>query len=181
MQVFRPTSFFRLARRAARPSVVLRTLWLAVALLHAWLVVRRWAPITAVTVQDLLISLLCLVGVGYASLKFWRLSTIFDDRPRRALIFCLVLVLGHVVIDAPQSGEESLFSPAQHGLMAAVLPVMGLSLLTLALVGTGRRRRAPRLRTRGPRTFRGCWFDCLIRLFPDFSPSLYRRPPPTCA
>lgn len=111
-----------LLRRCIRPSSVARALWLAVALLHVWLVLRRVALGELTNPLDALRAGLCLLGVGYASLKFWQVATIFDSAPRRAFAFALILVLGHWVIAEP-SQQGNLADSTGKAPVAAILVI----------------------------------------------------------
>lgn len=114
-------------RRLARPSSVVRALWLAVAALHAWLVLRRVVCGDWGSMLDAVRGALCLGGVFYGSLKFWRIATVFDAAPRRAVAFALVLLLGHWLLAAPAQSD----APGSRAPIAAVLivaPALGASL-----------------------------------------------------
>jgi hypothetical protein len=124
------------SRRVLRVSTLLRVLWLAVAALHIWLILRRCINGDWHTFADYLRAALCLVAVGYATLKVWHVTTVFDNEPRRAWIFSLVLLLGHAFASQPGDSARAL----QHGDTApwvaalAILPAVGGVLLLAALI-----------------------------------------------
>ncbi len=161
-------------RRLVRFSTLLRALWLAMALLHVWLIARRLWLGELGGLLELTRGALCLAGVAYCSLKFWRVATFFDSQPRRAIAFGLALLVGHVLIAPP--GTQSLLDPT--GMQLTTVLVTAPLLLALGLVAAaGRRRRqgpiAWRLEPASGRTNE----PLPIRLF-QLSPSLHRRPPP---
>jgi hypothetical protein len=174
-----PLAFMTCLRCVARPSTVARTLWLAVAALHGWLVLRRVATGELAGVMDALRALLCLGGVAYASLKFWRVATWFDSAPRRALAFAMILLLGHWLIAAPGQADQ-LFGPRSTLNAAAVLvmaPALGAALLMMksSLSAARRARRAPQ--TSWPR-LRSLDFDAFPLMLTHHVSFLFRRPPP---
>ena len=169
-------SLLRPMRRGVRLSTIARTLWLMVAALHIYLITRRFAVGDWSTLLDYVRAALCLAGVGYASLKFWRIATIFDSSLRRALTFGLILLLGHWVIAAP-SHDAAGAEAARFAALIAVLPVLGATLLgTLQLV-RARRRSTPRPARvmAAPAAFELAYLPLLV--LRDF-PTLYHRPPP---
>jgi hypothetical protein len=171
-------SLLRSLRTALRLSTVARTLWLLVAALHVYLIIRRVAVGDWTTPLDYARAALCLLGVGYASLKFWRIATLFDSNLRRALAFGLLLFVGHWVIaqpvHAPAGGTDG-----QANLMAliAVLPALGASILgTIALLRLARHSTPPvRVVVTAHPVFN---FSPLSLSLFKFLPSLFRRPPP---
>lgn len=139
MRISSPSNPLNLFRRLLAPSAIARVLWLTVALLHASLIVRRFASGDGVELINLVRSLLCLIAIGYASLKFWRIATVFDANPRRALVFGLIVLLGHVAITPPASADSLLASPThvEFSLGIAVLPalpLLGIGLLLMLVV-----------------------------------------------
>ncbi|HOE96499.1 MAG TPA: hypothetical protein PLS90_06535 [Candidatus Sumerlaeota bacterium] len=126
-----------------RPSALLRALWLAVALLHGWLIAERFVLGAWGAPMDWLRALLCVAGIGYATLKFWRISTVFDQEPRRALIFAFILVLGHFWIAPPETQTAYLNHAEQTAAsLLIVVPAVGLALL-LALAARRLHRALP--------------------------------------
>jgi hypothetical protein len=165
-----------------RPSAILRAAWLGVLLLHVWLVGRRIVAGEWTTAPDLLRGFFCVVGVGYASLKFWQISTVFDDRPRRMLAFLLLLAFGHWAMLAPD-GRLPLPTDSQSIRAVVVLPsVVGLLALAIGLGLLAGRRRvavvvASRIGCAGDRRPPASQPDSL-RLFQIFTAHLFQRPPP---
>ena len=176
------TSPFNLLRRLARPSTALRAAWLALALLHGWLVARRIVAGEWSTPMDLARGGLCVIGVWYTWLKFWKLTTIFDAQPRRALIFALALVLGHWAVKSPTPLANFDGAPnAQWAGALAVLEVAGGVALALALIGRTRRRVvSPAPRPAAPATIRAPEPSC-IAIQSLFTLPTFRRPPPCFA
>ena len=93
-----------LSRWLGRPSTWIRIVWMLVAVLHGWLILRRLAMGDYLGVGALVKMTLCLAAIVYTSLKFWKITTIFDDEPRRALVFALALLVGHWAISPPVIG-----------------------------------------------------------------------------
>jgi hypothetical protein len=157
----------------------MRLIWLSAILLHAWLFARRMATGDWATGMDVLRGALCLAAVWYTSLKFWRISTIFDARPSRALAFFLILALGHGAIKTPQAAAGS---PPWSGVgtVLAVMPAVGVAALALALAFRTLRRRdvTPTDANAAPVRLALAEPSPTIPLFPDFTPHLFRRPPP---
>lgn len=116
-------------RRLARPSSVVRALWLAVVALHAWLALRRLVCGDWGSALDAVRGALCMGAVCYGSLKFWRIATVFDAAPRRAVAFALILLLGHWLLAAPAQPD----GPGSRAPIAAVLIVAPALGATLAL------------------------------------------------
>lgn len=166
-------------RRASCPSSAVRVLWLSVAILHGWLAMRRvWLDDTA-GLLDFARTVLCLMAVGYASMKVWSFATILDAAPRRALAFGLLMIVLHWGVSAPQA---SLAAAAGTGTshfpaLVLVLPAMTITLsFSIALLNSRRLRTVreqsayiPRLRPEAAEW--PLWAE------PDHY-ALLRRPPP---
>lgn len=168
-------------RRLGRPSTAMRLIWLLAAGFHAWLIVRRVIAGEWTTAPDLIKAALCAGGVWYASLKFWRISTIFDACPRRAFAFFLMVALGHGFCHSP-AAPDSPFAGSQFQVAAiAVLPAVGAALaLALCLRRRQSVSRVARAVRRPVRLFARV-VSLELPLFPDFSPQLFRKPPPAIA
>ena len=176
---FNPLVFLR---RCARLSVLARVLWLAVALLHAYLIMRRIAVGEWAGLLDWLRATLCLAGVGYASLKFWQVATVLDSAPRRVLAFGLILMLGHWMLAVPDQ-ENALLSPTTAAGATAVLsivPSLGVALLLLRATAESRAWRPRRvvITASYPTDFEFSYHP-LARL--RHAPFLFSRPPPHCS
>lgn len=116
--------------RVTAVGFAIRLAWLAVAALHVWLIAERALELRFGGAMDYLRAGLCLLGVVYATWKFWRRPTVFDSTPRRAWSFALALLLGHWLIAPP--GEAP--AVADKGLVpAAVILVITPALLLLGL------------------------------------------------
>jgi len=155
-------------------------LWLAVAALHVWLIARRFATGQWSTPMDDLRAFLCLAAVGYASLKFWRIATLFDAGPRRALTFALILLLGHWAVAAPQNDMAGGPGASAFIALIAVLPALGLAAVGLLVLARWLRWMAMR-----PRKIvvvhASLDFSFVPIFLAQFFPSLFHRPPPVCA
>lgn len=167
--------FLGLLRRALRPSVVARGLWLAVALLHAVLVLRRVASGEWSNTLDAIRGILCLGGVFYCSLKFWRIATILDSAPRRALAFALVLLLGHWLLVPPVGAEGPLGASGPLAAVAVLIvaPALGAAAILIRRATSAKavlRRPHPYFEAPGAHPFS---LAVSRRVF-----SLFRRPPP---
>jgi hypothetical protein len=166
-------------RRVARPSTIARAAWLIVAAVHVWLVLERCLTGEWATPLDFTRAALCLAGVAYASLKFWRIATIFDSSLRRAVACGLILLIGHWVI-APPAGDAGPAAASDVTALIAVVPALGAALLAALLLGVPRRRtfaRPPRVAAAPPTFELGQSPLFFIRFFP----SLFHRPPPRLA
>lgn len=158
-------------------AAVIRLLWMAVAGLHLWLVMRRGLLGDLNSLFDWLKALLCAAGAGYATAKVWRVATVFDSSPRRAWTFAFVVVLGHWILMG--TNPETAFDPqpmqAPIAVVIAVVPMMGA--LALAV---GALRQSLQLQvvasTPAPQRRGDDWLPSAV-LFSLF-PSLFRRPPP---
>ena len=166
-------------RRWARISWLVRVLWVAVVALHAWLLLRRMIGGEWTGLMDYVRAGLCVVAVGYATLKVWRVATIFDSAPSRAWLFALTLLIGHGMIAGPVTMSSLL--AAQSGMsvttMLVVVPTLGAAAL-LAL-GFGRRvwwNRAGYQPAPVPALV--CLEEISQRLRRLSIPSLSNRPPP---
>ena len=170
-------------RRAMRPASLIRALWIAVAALHAWLIVARvingeWAGL-----MDLIRAALCLVAIGYASLKFWDIATIFDRGPRRALTFTLILILGHFLVASPHGNLQSFQQPiaTTAASILVILPVLSAALI-LAVVFRSRSfgpriaRSTASIRPVAPVAYELAHLPIALT---RRTPTLFRRPPPT--
>lgn len=114
-----------------RPSFFLCLTWWGIALLHLWLLVRRlWLLEGNAWLMQLVYCVLCALAVVYCSLKIRRVTTVFDASPRRALIFGLMLYLGHSFISSPNIPQDA-HDHAQP-LPAAVLVVAAPMLVLFA-------------------------------------------------
>lgn len=122
---------FNSPRRWARISWLVRVLWVAVAALHAWLILRRVVGGEWTGLMNCVRAGLCLVAVGYATLKVWRVATIFDSAPRRAWLFAFTLLVGHGMVAGPVT--QSVLVAAQSGMsvttMLVVVPTLGAAAL----------------------------------------------------
>ena len=179
--MMQPFSILRLCRRLVRPSNLARGLWLLVGALHVWLIARRLAGGDFASLVDWVRMVLCVVAVGYASLKFWDVATILDASPRRAVAFALVLIVGHwmlnpSVFDAATPQGAVVVSVST---VAAVIPLLATALLVLA---AALRLRGTRLRVaRMPATRPRLVFHETAHLplaLARRAIRLYRRPPP---
>ncbi len=165
--------------RWARISWLVRVLWVVVVVLHAWLFLRRMVGGEWTGLMDYVRAGLCLVAVGYATLKVWRIATIFDSAPRRAWVFAFTLLIGHGMIAGPVT-QSSLLA-AQSGMsvttMLMVVPTLGAAAL-LAL-GFGCRVWRNRARYRPVSVpAPACLEEISQRLRRLSIPSLSNRPPP---
>jgi hypothetical protein len=131
--------FLKNLLRPGRLSWWIRGLWLAVALLHGWLALRHLAADTGIAAMDLLRSVLCLGAVGYATLKIWRVATVFDDAPRRAVAFALLLAVLHWGVSVPQDPASAAGhnQPAPLAVMLVLTPTLTLALLLTGTLFTG--------------------------------------------
>lgn len=164
-----------LLRGALRLSMVARALWLVMALLHAGLVVRRVGSGEWCNTLDVLRGVLCLGGVCYCSLKFWRIATVLDSAPRRALAFALVVLLGHWLLATPvrADGPHGATGPLAAVAVLIVAPALGAAMVLVRRVAQGRvvvRRRIASLTA--------FEFDELSLAVSRRVFSLFRRPPP---
>jgi hypothetical protein len=143
--------------------------------LHAVLVARRVISGEWAGTLNAVRGWLCLVGVGYCSLKFWRVATIFDAAPRRALAFALLLLLGHWLL-APPARSETPFANSPYGVTAVlfVVPALGAG-LALAVRAAA---RAPRRRRAAPSAHSYLFSEILPLAVSRRSFFLFRRPPP---
>jgi hypothetical protein len=181
MQIKRPQPIMEHFRRWARPSTAIRLAWLAVVALHVWLVARRVGAGEWGTAVDVARGTLCAAGVAYASLKFWSISTVFDNRPRRAMAFLLVVTLGHAAwhpaAETMTSGTVPGAPPVQA--VAVMMPIVAMAVLGLGLAAWMRGRTvapAPaRVRIAGGGRPGEAEFDFHHT---SWTPHLGRRPPP---
>ena len=164
-----------LLRRALRPSVLARGLWLVLALLHAVLVLRRVVSGDWSGILDAVRAVLCLGAVCYCSLKFWRIATILDSAPRRALAFALVLLLGHWLLMPPAGAEGPL---GASGPLAAVAVLIVAPALGAAVILTRRAASAKAVLRRRPPSLDAFDFQELPLAVSRRIFSLFRRPPP---
>jgi predicted membrane protein len=168
--------------RWARPSTLLRLAWLLVAGLHVWLVARRLATVELATAGDMARAVLCLAGVAYASLKLWSVSTVFDARPRRAVAFFLILALGHMALTGPATRARMADkAPAAMQVMLVASVAAVVVLATRRASERAARRAIPSRRATALARARSRWILHRPRYYLDFSPHLFRRPPPALA
>lgn len=171
-----------LIRRSVRPSGIARAVWLAVALLHVWLVLRRIGLGQLSNPMDFARAGLCLAGVGYASLKFWQVATIFDSAPRRAFAFGLVLLLGHWLVVVPGPDGDPLRQARRPLATIVVLaPAMAAVLLFVKQNLAARARPAALCRRPAPSAVALCQRSLLPFSILLHASALFRRPPPLCA
>lgn len=154
-------------------SYLFTAFWIGVCLLHAVLLARRLTD----AVWDY--SALLRIGLGftavtYASLKIGRIQTAFDNRPRRAIVLMLVLILLHALIANPTSTTDS---PSQP--LAIAVAVLTGSVLAAGLLGNSAApvRQADRLRRDGV-CLRGLPEQRSGASCQSYYPILYQRPPP---
>ena len=167
----------------AKPSNFVRLLWLSVALLHGWLIVQRdWLSAGAGLMDHLRVAL-CLAAVAYASLKLWRVATIFDSAPRRVLVSTLAMVVLHWMIAAPaDQGDINRFDHPLD-LAAIVIAAPAVAGVLLLVAGDGRRPR-PHARRPGSGRRPAAWvieFSHLPLAVLRHSFLLRNRPPPLAA
>ena len=182
-------------RALARPSFWLRMAWIALAVLHAWLMVRRLVSGELGSLLDFTRAGLALAAVYYCSLKVWRVATVFDREPRRALIFALALLLGHVWLHVEPAGSPSGTPVAVALILQTALPAFeGLALALLVLIpaaGAGQRamrrmllaitRLACRQSSALPRMLRALRQPPDIPWFLRVPPLRHALPPPSLA
>ncbi len=170
---------FRIDLPRFRPqlSSIVRLLWIAVALLHGWLAMRRVVSGEWLTFPDMARLLLGVTGTAYCTVKVWRVSTIFDAEPRRAIMFALLLVLTHWLVTPPANPVDTFLDAPIAVLVAAPALVMFASVA--ARRPRPRRSRAYRLL---PATRPRVSFQFALASLPlaimRHDPSLQRRPPP---
>lgn len=125
-----------------KPSTWLRAMWFAVAALHAWLVLRRFINGHVETIADALMVVLCMFAIWYASRKAWKLATLFDSQPKRALIFTMTLMFGHVALQAPVASQAVAGSTNTSAVVQLILiaPVLLTATTFLILGASGYRR-----------------------------------------
>lgn len=133
-----------LFRRLVRPSAAARALWIAVAALHAVLLLQRLTAGEGAGAWPILRAGLTLAAIGYATLKVWNVATLLDSDRRRAVLFGLLLTLGHVAI-SPRAPDLSAALGGARGAVPAVL--WALPPVVFAAVALGAalllRRRLP--------------------------------------
>lgn len=161
-------------RRTLRWSSLARLLWLVVAALHAWLVLRRFALAEWSGTLNAVRGVVCLGGVFYGSLKFWQVATVLDSAPRRALAFALVLMLGHWILATPVQAEGPAATPLSAAAVLMVAPVLGAGLILAVRV---RRPLAVR-RPAASASLSFLHFDSLPLAVSRREYNLFRRPPP---
>ncbi len=168
-----------------QPGSIWRGFWIAVGMLHVWLVISRVMSGDWATIGGLIKSVLCLAAIFYATLKVLRVATLFDRSPRRALVFALVLILGHTYMKSPMQQAESL---SDMQMMTFVIEMTGLGLgLGLLLVATRRRTKTDDYENDVPVVIVGArvkeFFATLSSLPPRLRGSgrlmLFHLPPPT--
>lgn len=168
------TLFRAVLRRGLRMSTLARALWLVLAALHAALVLRRVTTGELGSLADAVRGALCLGGVIYCSLKFWKIATVLDAAPRRALAFAMVLLLGHWLLAAPPADRPLDSSGPLSVAVLMVVPVLGAGLI---LASRGGSARVERRQATTPKLFL-----CVSEILPvAVSPrtfALLRRPPP---
>jgi hypothetical protein len=174
---------FRLVYRLFRISGLIRLLWVAVAALHAWLLVERLFTGALQGPMDYVKAFLCLAAIGYATLKVWQIATFFDSKPRRVVAFTLLLMLGHWLVASPQDRTAVLeHAPSVALLTLAILPTLALGLaLTCAAVALQRRRHTPANHMPRPTFLSPFELPPWAHVLSTAPPNVWRRPPPSLA
>jgi hypothetical protein len=170
-----------------KPSFWLRFMWIAVAALHAWLILCRCLNGHVESLTDISIVLLCVIAIWHASRKVWRIATIFDSKPRRAVIFALTLLFGHLAIQA-RGPVPAMAGPAEYPVavqMIFITPVLFAAAVLLLLFSGKMLLHCSR---RENRTFRSILNRIILRSIharPQTFFSCYclfdKPPPPFCS